>query len=632
MGVTTGGMLTSEKLFADGVTDSAAYAWHGPGTVTRYVADSLGCRGPAITVSSACSSGTAVLKVALELVRSGRARTVLAGGADSLCRLTYFGFSFLQLIDPEGARPFDADRAGMSVGEAAGAVLIVAAEAAPPGAIAELAGAGLSCDAHHVTAPHPEGDGAFAAMKDALADAGLAAGDVCYINLHGTGTPGNDASEARAVARLFNEVPACSSTKGIYGHPLAAAGAVEAVIAATCIQHGFVPANTGLENVGEDVPASLVRETIERSVPVVLSNSFGFGGSNAAAVFVAPGRETVVTAARRATGFRVLGASCITSAGGLEETAIMLERGVSCAGRLGDADLAEALDAAFVRRLKRLPRLAIALAEAASRDAGTPPRAVCFATGLGAVTETFGFLEKLGKTGGKFASPTDFVGSLHSSPAGQVAIRLGATGPSVTATGAGDSFEQALYLAQLLSRPGGDTLLCIGADEANETFTPRLDSSATEPLTDGGGALVLEPVHGGDEEDLSILFLQKRAADAAEQLVATLGGPERIAGDYCAVLYGAPRAIADEAALVVARFEEASAFAVPLIEYRQWIGQYQSASACACALMWRFAADGRIPAAIAGREIEVGGKSLLLVGIGDHLSAIRIRAGKGNAS
>ena len=130
-----------------------------------------GVRGPALTVSTACSSGAAALKIALEMLRSGRAKRVLAGGADSLCRLTYYGFNALQLIDPAGARPLDADRRGMSVGEGAAMLLLTVDK--PDQAVAEILGAGLSCDAYHPAAPHPGGQGALAAMQAALSDAGI---------------------------------------------------------------------------------------------------------------------------------------------------------------------------------------------------------------------------------------------------------------------------------------------------------------------------------------------------------------------------------------------------------------------------------------------------------------------------
>ena len=231
LGVTTGGMLTTENLLKKKVRDPELYRRHAAGSVAEDIARRHRCSGPALTVSTACSSGAAALKIALEMLRSGRVKRVLAGGADSLCRLTYYGFNALQLLDPKGAHPLDADRRGMSVGE--GAAMMLLAVDKPDQAVAEVLGAGLSCDAYHPAAPHPEGKGALAAMRAALSDAGISISDIDYINLHGTGTLDNDISEAAAIRTLFvGKKPLLSSVKGACGHCLAAAGAIEAVVSA----------------------------------------------------------------------------------------------------------------------------------------------------------------------------------------------------------------------------------------------------------------------------------------------------------------------------------------------------------------------------------------------------------------
>jgi len=187
VGTTTGGMLTTEELLKELVRDPDAYRFHSPASVAEDIAEQCGCRGPVLTVSTACSSGAVAIKIALELIRSGKARRVLAGGADALCRLIYYGFNSLQLIDPMGARPLDRDRRGMTVAEGAAMLLLEGGDSR--NSAVEILGAGLSCDAFHPTAPHPEGKGALAAMRFALRDAGLTHADIGYINLHGTETP-----------------------------------------------------------------------------------------------------------------------------------------------------------------------------------------------------------------------------------------------------------------------------------------------------------------------------------------------------------------------------------------------------------------------------------------------------------
>ena len=287
VGTTTAGMHTTERLLNAGTLDPQAYRRHAAGSVAEDLAARYGCSGPVLTVSTACSSGAVAIKIALEMLRAGAARRALVGGADSLCRLTYYGFNCLQLIDPQGARPLDRERRGMSVAEGAG-MLLLTVDGEPDRALAEVLGAGLSCDAYHPAAPHPEGDGAYAAMAAALADSGVSAAAIDYINLHGTGTPDNDRAEARAVGRLFDARTPVSSIKGATGHSLAAAGAIEAVVAAICIREGLVPANTGLRLRDPEISLAPVTEPRRMRVNTVLSNSFGFGGNNAAVVIGAP--------------------------------------------------------------------------------------------------------------------------------------------------------------------------------------------------------------------------------------------------------------------------------------------------------------------------------------------------------
>ena len=280
---------------------------------------------------------------------------VLAGGADSLCRLTYHGFNSLQLIDPAGARPFDVDRRGMTVSEGAGMLLLTGCEDPPSGAIAEILGVGLSCDAYHPASPDPEGTGALAAMRAALDDAGIAPSQVDYINLHGTGTIDNDLSEAGAVNRLFpGDKPLHSSVKGAFGHSLAAAGAIEAALAALSVSHGIIPGNTGCEAPDPRLCLNAVPEPLEKDIHTVLSNSFGFGGNNASVVVGRPGTGRPAVPCQGMGPLHVAGAACVTGAGKTRRTVGRVSEGRSCSGVLQDGDVADGLPGGTVRRLKRL--------------------------------------------------------------------------------------------------------------------------------------------------------------------------------------------------------------------------------------------------------------------------------------
>lgn len=630
LGTTTGGILTTESLLQNHCTDPRAYRHHGLATVAEDLARQWGCTGPVLTVSTACSSGAVALKLALEMLRCGMARRVLAGGVDSLCRLTYFGFKSLQLIDPAGARPLDRERRGMSVAEGA-ALLLLSADAAADGVC--LLGAGLSCDAHHATAPHPEGEGALAAMTAALADAGLTPAQIDYINLHGTGTPDNDLAEGRAVHRLFGrQAPPLSSIKGAMGHPLAAAGAIEAVVAALCIRNGLLPANVGYGSPDPELGISPV--TAPRSAPLktVMSNSFGFGGNNATVIVGRAAGAAAVAAPSVVTApLSVQGAACITGAGHGPASLEALLAGKACAGCLDEQTLSEALPPRVIRRFKRLPRMALSLAMNACRDLAPErmPMAVSIGTAWGALSETHAFLQRLAETRGQYPSPTDFVGSVHNAPAGQIAMQLGIKGANVTTSGGDYSFEQALLAADLLTRRSGEAVLVAGLDEHHPQLTPLLApaSRPDQPAADGGGALLLRREPGGNAPMLQLLAYRSGAgAGTGADLVGLLGGADVVRNSYGAILVGMPARAYAAAEAQWAAFRQASSFDGPMVDYRRLTGEFGTASAVAAVMGVAMVRDGMVPAALAGgAPCSLAGKAVLLLGLGDGVSAVRIR-------
>ena len=295
IGATTGGMHGSEEYYRRSLleprTDSHAMLTLPVSVSADLAAHIFGCQGPRLTVSTACSSGANALGIAADWIRAGRADAVLCGGVDSLCRMTFSGFNALQALDTVPCRPFDRDRAGLSLGEGAAMFVLEAqAYAAARGAtpLAELCGYGISADAHHITQPRPDGAGALLAMQRALADSGVAAEEVDYVNAHGTATPLNDVIETRALKALLGaraaRVPV-SSTKSMVGHCLAAAGAIEAVACVLALQHGFIPPTANLEHPDPECDLDYVpQHSRMQSVRTVLSNSYGFGGNNTSVV------------------------------------------------------------------------------------------------------------------------------------------------------------------------------------------------------------------------------------------------------------------------------------------------------------------------------------------------------------
>jgi 3-oxoacyl-[acyl-carrier-protein] synthase I len=297
MGTSTSGLQQTELAYrardaAGRLPDWYDYSHtHSPCSVAHFVRHAIGAAGPALTVSTACSSSAKVFASAHRAMRAGLCDAAIVGGVDSLCMMTLYGFNALQLVSPEVCRPADARRRGISIGEAAGFALVEWPEhvdkAGAPRA-PKLLGYGESSDAHHMSAPEPEGRGALAAMQAALARAGLAAGDVDYVNLHGTATPANDAAEDKAIVALFGTQTPCSSTKGWTGHTLGAAGILEAAICLIAIEDGFAPRSLQTEQKDPQLGGNILLEQRAGPLRHVVSNSFGFGGSNCSLVLGNP--------------------------------------------------------------------------------------------------------------------------------------------------------------------------------------------------------------------------------------------------------------------------------------------------------------------------------------------------------
>ncbi len=284
LGTSTSGILQTEVAYrhrdptTGALPASLHYAHtHNNYSVSRYVRDALGLQGPAAVISTACSSSAKVFAAAARMMALGLIDAAVVGGVDSLCMTTLYGFKSLELLSPDICRPWDAQRNGLSLGEAAALALL---ERQPQAACGWLLGAGESSDGHHMSSPHPEGAGAAMAMRAALDQAGLKPGDVDYLNLHGTGTPGNDAAEDKAVCDVFGTNLPCSSIKGFTGHTLGAAGGVEALISLLALQHGFMPAGLNLQQPDSTLNAAYLPALQMQKLRVVASNSFGFGGSN----------------------------------------------------------------------------------------------------------------------------------------------------------------------------------------------------------------------------------------------------------------------------------------------------------------------------------------------------------------
>jgi len=256
---------------------------HNIASVQDYVQHSLGLDGVGLTISTACSSSAKVFATAHRYINAGLCDAAIVGGVDSLCLSTIYGFHSLQLVSSKPCCPWDAERNGISIGEAAGFVLLERTDETTNKI--QLKGFGESSDAYHMSTPHPDGEGATIAMKTALARSGLSHTDIEYINLHGTATPSNDIAESQALQKVFSKDITCSSTKGITGHTLGAAGITEAIICSLALENNTLPGTVNFKNTDLSLAVKVLETSTERSVNNVMSNSFGFGGSNCSLVF-----------------------------------------------------------------------------------------------------------------------------------------------------------------------------------------------------------------------------------------------------------------------------------------------------------------------------------------------------------
>ena len=257
------------------------------GNLAQAVADRVQTDGPCLTVVNACSSSADAIGVALSWLRNDMCDLVVAGGGDELNRIPLCGFHALSVYSPVPCRPFDRDRAGLNLGEGA-AVLVLETEASARqrgvGSDLFVAGYGAACDAHHLTAPRPDGSGLETAIRCSLAEAELQPGQISFVNAHGTATRDNDRVEGQTLARIFGTDIRVLSTKGFTGHTLGAAGALEAVFTALALREGWIPASAGFENPDAEIPVAVVRERTAIRGNFALSTSLAFGGNNAALV------------------------------------------------------------------------------------------------------------------------------------------------------------------------------------------------------------------------------------------------------------------------------------------------------------------------------------------------------------
>ena len=449
-GTTVGGMDITEQYYDSFATSDEhldCLKKHDCGSSTEEIAAMFGI-SECTTISTACSSAANALILGANLLKTGQADLVIAGGSEALTRFHLNGFNSLMILDHEPCRPFDAQRAGLNLGEGA-AFVVMETEASARERGAEihawLTGYGNACDAFHQTASSDNGEGAYRAMTEALEMAHLKPEDIDYVNAHGTGTPNNDLSESAALKRVFAEkMPLISSTKAFTGHTTSASGSIETVICLLAMQHHFVPANLRWEH---QIPDGITPTTGVKDVTLkhVVCNAFGFGGNDSSLILSAvpvAGEESA--AAISDDDIRVAAKVEITSEEALSEI----------------RNYVKPLEA---RRMGKIMKSSLLSSLKAMEQAGIEkPDAIITATALGCLENSERLLNQLQEEGEVMLKPTYFMQSTHNTIGSGIAIFTKCHGYNVTYTHGKDSLEWALRDARMLLKSGKAKNVLVG--------------------------------------------------------------------------------------------------------------------------------------------------------------------------
>ncbi|MCT1602225.1 beta-ketoacyl-[acyl-carrier-protein] synthase family protein [Kocuria sp. p3-SID1433] len=536
LGTCNAGLLSVEQWYLDeragreGKGEALAYST--PQGLAEAVAGAHAIRGPVLSLNTACAAGANAVGYAAELIADGRADAVLTGGTDALSDVLFAGFNSLESLSPEPAKPYSADRQGLSLGEGAAMMVLVREDLAEQlglEVLAQFAGLGLSADGYHPTAPEPEGRGAARAIQEALRQAGVSASEVGYLNSHGTGTAKNDPAETAAMRRALGEdldQIRVSSTKSMIGHLLGAAGASEAMVTVKALQTQTAPPTAGL--VTPDPVCDLRHVPIEAQpmeTNAAICNNFAFGGANASLVLTRDHEDTRLPVSDRRVVLTGLGA--VTSAG---ETVSALEEAVAAGEQaftevegqqvgLFTATGKEQLAPRVRRRMDRLAIGSVVAAQSALEHADHTAgerTGIILGTEIGPMDVMERFAQPLFDEDPSAANPALFPNTVYNAAAGQVAMNLGCVGPTTTLTA---------------GRTAGALTLSMGAQEIRRGRAEAILGTSAEALTPAvvRGLLDLGLFDGGDwhaaEGAASVLIEDREAAleRGAQPLAELLG-------------------------------------------------------------------------------------------------------------
>ncbi len=444
-GTSIGGIFETENMLernrksgGNGLRELAGYECS---TLAEIAAKRAGALGECAAFSTACSSSSIALAEACNAISQGACDAAIVCGVDALSRITVNGFGSLLLLSKGKCSPFDKNRDGINLGEAAGVMILAADGAAKGEPLAYISGWARTCDAYHATAPAPDGDGAARAMSAALGSSTKAD----YYNAHGTATRGNDTAEAAALKKVFGQnIPPFSSLKRVFGHTLGASGIVNAILSVEAIKRSKIPPNAGFETFDEEVGIAPEAEVKDAEINTALTVSLGFGGNNAAVAISRKKPQTAKPAEKRRVfvyGFGIVGD------GGIAEDSALLPN----------------IPPLKKRKFAHLQKMGLQAAETALARAKPKAEknrtAVCWGTGLGMTSQTLAFVENVFEKREAEPMPTAFTNSVHNAVPSAIAVREKFGGLNSAATAKEISFECAM--AQTLRE-----IYCGGADAA----------------------------------------------------------------------------------------------------------------------------------------------------------------------
>lgn len=527
IGSCVGGAVSIEKFYRDYVADPGKASGEDVlkmpiSAIANNVALKFGAQGAVDNVANACAAGTMSIAIAADLIRSGKADAVIAGGSDPMSSLAFSGFHALHALDSEPCRPFNKSK-GIALGEGAGILIVESYEHAKArGAkiYCEVLGSGVSSDAHHITAPAPDGEGMQSAMERSLANSGIKASDVDYINAHGTGTPLNDTSELGAMLRVFGQdgKVSCSTTKSMVGHCLGAAGSVEAVMCVKAIERGIVPPTVGYTE--EDKAA--MREKAgdfdfvpntgkQRKVDYVQSNNYAFGGNNASIIYAKEGVERSLAQPNKERIF-ITGFGIVSPLGNTEEeyaanvnAGAAAKRCENCGdyiSAVGKEDFdAVGIKLNFYRKLDKLSQMtcvsgkrALANAGITVSDENSRKIGIVAGTSDGPQTDIANFQKGIIASGTQAGSAFLFPNTVYNAAPGYFSIAAGVKGYNVTlSNGAASGIAAVAFATRVLHTTQNDVILAIGADEDSETVHMLYEKAGAiaAGMTPGDGAVTV---------------------------------------------------------------------------------------------------------------------------------------------